>query len=61
MAKISDEARLEFNNAIQPYKDRITQTLEKEKTMLYPSWIGNERTNTLFFSVLLICLFQYIY
>ena len=34
MAKISDEARLEFNNAIQPYKDRITQTLEKEKTML---------------------------
>ncbi len=34
MAKISEETRLHFNEAIQPYKDKITVTLEKEKTML---------------------------
>ena len=33
MAKISEETRLHFNECIQPYKDKITQTLEKEKTM----------------------------
>lgn len=34
MAKISEETRLHFNEAIQPYKNKISQTLEKEKTML---------------------------
>ncbi len=34
MAKISEETRLHFSEAIQPYKDKITQTLAKEKTML---------------------------
>jgi len=34
MAKISEETRLHFSEAIQPYKDKITKTLEKEKTML---------------------------
>lgn len=34
MAKISEETRLHFNEAILPYKNKITQTLEKEKTML---------------------------
>ncbi len=34
MAKISEETRLHFNEAIQPYKDKITQILAKEKTML---------------------------
>ena len=33
MAKISEETRLHFNECVQPYKDKITQTLEKEKTM----------------------------
>ena len=33
MAKISEETRLHFQECIQPYKDKITQTLEKEKTM----------------------------
>ena len=33
MAKISEETRLHFNEAIQPYKDKINATLEKEKTM----------------------------
>ena len=33
MAKISEETRLHFNECIQPYKDKVTQTLEKEKTM----------------------------
>ena len=34
MSKISEETRLHFNEAIQPYKGTITSTLEKEKTML---------------------------
>lgn len=34
MAKISEERRLHFSETISPYKDKITQTLEKEKTML---------------------------
>lgn len=34
MAKVSEEARLHFNEAIQPYKGKINATLEKEKTML---------------------------
>ena len=34
MAKVSEEARLHFQETIQPYKDKITATLEKEKTML---------------------------
>lgn len=34
MAKISEETRLHFNEAVQPYKDKINVTLEKEKTML---------------------------
>ena len=34
MAKVSEEARLHFSNVIQPYKDKISATLEKEKTML---------------------------
>ena len=33
MAKISEETRLHFNEAVQPYKDKITAILEKEKTM----------------------------
>ena len=33
MAKVSEESRLHFNEAIQPYKDKINATLEKEKTM----------------------------
>ena len=34
MAKISEETRLHFSEAVQPYKDKITATLAKEKTML---------------------------
>ena len=34
MSKVSEEARLHFNEAIQPYKGKITATLEKEKMML---------------------------
>ena len=34
MSKISEETRLHFNEAIQPYKGKNTATLEKEKTML---------------------------
>lgn len=33
MAKISEETRLHFNEVVKPYQDKITQTLEKEKTM----------------------------
>ncbi len=33
MSKVTEEARLHFNEAIQPYKDKINATLEKEKTM----------------------------
>ena len=34
MAKISEEARLHFNESILPYKDKINAILAKEKTML---------------------------
>ncbi len=34
MSKISEETRLHFSEVIQPYKGKITATLEKEKTML---------------------------
>lgn len=34
MSKISEETRLHFSEEIMPYKERITQILEKEKTML---------------------------
>lgn len=34
MAKISEETRLHFQETIQPYKEKINATLEKEKTML---------------------------
>lgn len=34
MAKISEEARLHFNETILPYKTKISAVLEKEKTML---------------------------
>ncbi len=34
MSKISEETRLHFSEGIQPYKGKITATLEKEKTML---------------------------
>lgn len=34
MAKISEERRLHFSETIAPYKEKINQTLEKEKTML---------------------------
>jgi hypothetical protein len=34
MSKISEETRLHFNEAIQPYKGKTTATLAKEKTML---------------------------
>jgi len=34
MAKISEETRLHFAEVIKPYKERISLTLEKEKTML---------------------------
>lgn len=34
MAKISEEARLHFNETILPYKSKITAVLQKEKTML---------------------------
>ena len=34
MSKISEETRLHFSEAIQPYKGKITATLAKEKTML---------------------------
>lgn len=34
MAKISEELRLHFSETISPYKEKINQTLEKEKTML---------------------------
>lgn len=34
MAKVSEEARLHFNEVIIPYKEKINATLAKEKTML---------------------------
>lgn len=34
MSKISEETRLHFAEVIQPYKDKITATLAKEKTMI---------------------------
>ncbi len=39
MAKVSEDARLHFAEAVRPYKDRINAVLEKEKTML--NVIGN--------------------
>ncbi|MCQ2582435.1 MAG: hypothetical protein MJ160_00870 [Treponema sp.] len=42
MAKISEETRLHFSEAIQPFKDKITQTLEKEKTMLNGMHTGDQ-------------------
>ena len=32
MAKISEETRLHFAEVIKPYKEKITLTIEKEKT-----------------------------
>lgn len=52
MAKISEETRLHFNEAIQPYKDRIVQTLEKEKTMLNAMHPGDRDLN---FKKLTLC------
>ena len=34
MAKISEQTRLEFAEAIKPYQSKITATLGKEKTVL---------------------------
>ena len=33
MFKVSDETRLHYNEAIKPYKDKINEILEKEKTV----------------------------
>ncbi|MCQ2592911.1 MAG: hypothetical protein MJ188_09025 [Treponema sp.] len=33
MSKISEETRLHFSETIQPYKDKVTAVLEKEKTI----------------------------
>lgn len=45
MAKISDQTRLQFKDAIRPYEEKITATLEKEKTILntiHPGDLGTE-------------------
>lgn len=45
MAKISEQTRLQFKEAIRPYDEKITATLEKEKTILntiHPGDIGSE-------------------
>ncbi|MCF0241058.1 MAG: hypothetical protein HUK25_00375 [Treponema sp.] len=45
MAKISEQTRLQFKDAIRPYDEKITATLEKEKTILntiHPGDIGSE-------------------
>ena len=34
MAKISEQTRLQFKSAVKPYQEKITATLEKEKTIL---------------------------
>lgn len=46
MAKISEETRLHFTEAIKPYKERIIQTLEKEKTMLNSMHTGDSDLET---------------
>lgn len=45
MAKISEETRLHFQEAILPYKSKIQQTLEKEKTMLNGMHQGDQDLN----------------
>ena len=52
MAKISEETRLHFQEAIQPYKNKIQQTLEKEKTMLNAMHSGDRDLN---FKKLMLC------
>lgn len=52
MAKISEETRLHFQEAILPYKNKIQQTLEKEKTMLNAMHPGDQDLN---FKKLLLC------
>lgn len=52
MAKISEETRLHFQEAIQPYKNKIQQTLEKEKTMLNAMHSGDSDLN---FKKLMLC------
>ncbi|MCQ2573179.1 MAG: hypothetical protein MJ182_04720 [Treponema sp.] len=45
MAKISEQTRLQFKEAIRPYEEKITATLEKEKTILntiHPGDVGSE-------------------
>ena len=45
MAKISEQTRLQFKDAIHPYEEKITATLEKEKTILntiHPGDMGAE-------------------
>lgn len=44
MAKISEQTRLQFKEVISPYNDKITQTLEKEKTILNTIHPGNPGT-----------------
>lgn len=45
MAKISEDTRLQFNQVIQPYKDKIVQILEKEKVMLNAMHDGDADLN----------------
>lgn len=45
MAKISEETRLHFQEAIKPYKNKIQQILEKEKTMLNAMHEGDKDLN----------------
>lgn len=52
MAKISEETRLHFAEVIKPYKERISLTLEKEKTMLNGMHDGDV---DLCFKKLLLC------
>lgn len=45
MAKISEQTRLQFKEAVRPYEEKITATLEKEKTILntiHPGDLGSE-------------------
>lgn len=45
MAKISEQTRLQFKEAVHPYEEKITATLEKEKTILntiHPGDTGSE-------------------
>lgn len=45
MAKISEQTRLQFKEAVRPYEEKITATLEKEKTILntiHPGDSGSE-------------------